>query len=599
MYRLTPQDWCWIGGFLAVALAMAVYHSRRSLKSIDEYFVAGQRIPWWILGTSIVATSFAADTPLVIAGLVIKKGISGNWFWWAIVPSGMLGVFVFAALWRRSGCVTQAEFTVFRYGPARGKLLRVMYVFYFGILRNCVVLAWVNLAMLKIIGACSGLDMSKGWAAWVALAACFVLTVTYTMLGGITGVMWTDFVQFILALACSTMLAWYGIQHVGGLGELVAGLDGQMARNGVDVMAFLPAWDSSAIWAVAVYLSIFWVACTPTDCNGYAVQRLLSARSERHAVWGYLWFNVAHYVLRTWPWILVGLVALVVFDYGSPNSQQDPEGAYMRVLLEMAPAWLIGPVLASLLAAYMSTIDTHVNWGASLVINDLYKPYVAPHRSDRHYVFASHGATIGVAFIGVLATLATYSIEDAWGLFFALTSGMGVVGVLRWLWWRVTAWSEIGCMTGALSGTLYTKFATDLTAPFDLLIVVPVALLGAIIATYAFPPEPTEVLDRFVAKVRPPGPGWNIRRHLDSAPTEARDGATAGSAKPAADPTLRRSVYCWLLATIAVYGAMFGIGVLLLRDAASGIALIIGSAIAGYLAGMLHRPTGLAERPPD
>ncbi len=565
-YQLALQDWVWIVGFLLAALALSVYHARRSAQSLEAYFVAGRQTPWWILGTSIVATTFAADTPLVVSGLVMTQGIAGNWIWWAVLPSGMLGVFFFAALWRRSGCLTQAEFAAIRYGSRRADILRIFYVFYHAVLRNAVTLGFVNLAMAKIVTQCTALDQ------WKVLAACFVITVVYTILGGINGVMWTDFLQFILAIAMACAVAYCAVAAVGGLDSLrrspallPAALDYVPGRGTVEWSAFV------------ILITIYWASCTPTDCNGYAVQRLLCARNEAHAVWGYLWFNFAHYVLRCWPWVLVGLCALKLF--GPATSAAQAEHSYIRTLLHTVPRWMIGPALASLVAAYMSTVDTHLNWSASYVVNDFYRPYLKPDAPARHYVRVSRMVIVAIAVAGTIMTYVMTSIVQGWGMVSGLLAGMGVVGVLRWLWWRITAWSELGCMSGAGVATLVMhRTFPEMVFPSNLLVIVPCALLGAVLGTYGCAPEPRDVLLRFVERVRPPGPGWRSVR---------------GEGPAAGDPGgLLRPAGCWLVGSASVYCAMFGLGDVLLKSAVRG-GVLCGLAVLGAVAvGLMVRTRG-------
>ena len=601
MHQLTTQDWSWIVGFLLVAFGLALYHSRKSSQSIEDYFVAGKNTPWWILGTSIVATTFAADTPLVVCGLVVTKGISGNWYWWAVVPSGMLGVFFFAKLWRRSGCLTQAEFAVIRYGPERAKVLRLFYVFYHGVLRNAVTLGFVNLAMAKIITLCTPFGQ------WEALSFCFVLTVIYTILGGIKGVMWTDFLQFFLAIGSAVAIAFYAVRSAGGFEVLRERALGHLDDSGVLVSQadYFPPAMTSEWWAFIIFITIYWIACTPTDCNGYAVQRLLAARDEKHAVWGYLWYNVAHFVLRSWPWMLVGFAAMLLPVYSTAEAIEDPEKLYVLTLLETCPAWLIGPALASLLAAYMSTMDTHMNWGASYLVNDFYKPYVKPHESAKHYVYASHIATVVIALAGLIATSQLSSIIQGWGMVFGLLSGMGIVGILRWTWWRVTAWTEIGCMIGAgLATGAMQLFAPDVLFPFTLLSIVPVSMLGAALGTFAFSAEPRNVLVAFVNRVRPPGPGWIVPMDLPSEGPASGFPVIVESDEPHQSPErqrradeqiryraegLLRPTMCWLMGTAAIYCAMFGVGDLLLKSKLRGAGLCAAAAVLVVVVGLIYR----------
>ena len=611
MHQLTAVDWSWIIGFLLVAFGLSLYHARKSSQSIENYFVAGKNTPWWILGTSIVATTFAADTPLVICGLVITQGVSGNWYWWAVVPSGMLGVFFFAKLWRRSGCLTQAEFAIIRYGPERAPVLRLFYVFYHGVLRNAMTLGFVNLAMAKIITICTP------FGKWEALSFCFILTVVCTILGGINGVMWTDFVQFFLAIGSAIGIAYFAVASAGGLEALsekpleLGGLVRNLSGSETD---YFPDLVTQEWWAFIIYLTLYWIACTSTDCNGYAVQRLLSAKNEKHAVWGYLWYNVAHFVLRSWPWILVGMAVMLLPVYAD-SDKSDPEKFYVLAILEACPAWLIGPALASLLAAYMSTMDTHLNWGASYLVNDFYKPYVNPNESPKHYIYASHVATVVIALAGLVATSRLGSIIQGWGILYGLLSGMGIVGILRWLWWRVTAWTEIGCMIGAgLATGAMQLFAPHVLFPFTLVVIVPVSVLGAAIGTFAFAPEPRNILVNFANRVRPPGPGWNIPIDLPSdAPvsgfpviveheedppspesaaaervSQARN-AEYGMGSENAREGLLRPTICWAMGTAAIYCAMFGVGDLLLKSKVRGAGLCAAALVLAIVVGLIYR----------
>lgn len=582
MYQLTAVDWAWIGGFLLLSLVVGLGFTRRSSRSLAEYFTAGKSTPWWILGTSIAATTFSVDTPLVVAALVLKEGIAGNWYWWSVAPSGMLGVFFFAGLWQRSGCLTQAEFAVIRYGPSRAKTLRLFYVFYHGVLRNAATLGFVNLAMAEVITLCTSFDR------WEALLVCFVINVVYTSLGGVLGVLWTDFFQFLLAMAVTVIIAYYATVAAGGLDDLraIAASPWQFATLPSVDGSYVPDAGTSQFRSFLIYVTLFWIACTATDCNGYAVQRLLCAKDERHAVWGYLWFNFAHYVLRSWPWILVGLASVKFFlPLSDPG---DAEKVYVFTILQKIPSWLIGPALVALLAAYMSTVNTHLNWGASYLINDYYKPYVRPGELDAHYVYAGKIATVLIALVGLAVTWYMHSIQQGWDIVFGLLSGMGVVGILRWLWWRISAWTELGCMIGAGLATgavqMLQGHYPQLVVPFSFLVIVPVSLIGAAIGTFAFAPEPRDVLVAFARRVRPPGPGWRniptIATHLEPAPH-------AGGG-------LGRATICWLMGTAAIYCALFGIGDVLLKSRIRGMGLCVAALLLALIVGFIYRPDWLA-----
>ncbi|MCG3138357.1 MAG: Sodium/glucose cotransporter [Phycisphaerae bacterium] len=579
-HQLQTIDWYWIIGYLLICFGLSIYYLTRSRRSIQSYFLADRHVSWWMLGTSIVATTFSVDTPLFVNGRVIIEGIAGNWMWWSVAPSGLLGVFFFAALWRRSGCLTQVELVKIRYQPSRARWLRLFYVFYHAVIQNAFVLGTINLAMVKVVEWCTPLN------GLTALLVCFIITVFYTMIGGAGGVMLNDLFQFLIAMLAAYLIAFYAVRETTGS---IDGLLQQLhALNLSDRLDYFPTPGSTSFSAFIIYITLYWITSTPTDGKGYAVQRMLSARNEQHAIWGYLWFNVAHYVIRTWPWIIVGLCALVHFhQQGQPDllaQVETAEPTYIQLMLETCPQWLIGLALVSLLAAYMSTVNTQLNWSASYLINDLYMPYLNPGRSDRHYVRASHLATLLVALIGAGVTLQMKSIFGGWSIVIDLMAGMGVVGILRWLWWRVTAWTEIGCMLGAGLSTVLTKvfapaladlhplFAPQPTMPFTLLITVPVALLGALIGTFAVRAEPAEVLRAFVQRVQPPGPGW----------VRWRDEHTVGQ-------SIRRPLLLWGLATIAIYTALFGVGDLLLKSTGRGSLLCALSLLLALIVGYFFR----------
>ncbi len=506
-----------------------------------------------------MATTFAADTPLAIAGLVAVDGISGNWFWWADVLPVVIGTFIVSHLWRRSRVLTDNEITELRYGgrPAAG--LRLFRALYFGVLRNAIVMGWVNLAMVKILSLALGLD--EGTSSLV-LAGLFVLTVTYTLISGLLGVVLTDFLQFGLALAGGVVLAFLALEEVGGLGRLV-----EQLRLDPDVLRLVPSpGNGEAFWAFVAYVGIKSWSSGNTEGSGYVAQRILSTRSERDARLASLWYAIAHFALRPWPWILVGLVALVRFP-----GLEDPEAGYVRVMLEVLPSGLLGLMLAALFAAFMSTIDTQLNWGASYLTHDVYERFIDPGASETRLIGVARLSVVLLAAAGVTATLGMDSVAGAWKFLATISAGTGLIGLLRWLWWRINAWSEIAVMTASLVGANLVGASTDIAFPFSLVLVVLFALPVAFAVTLATPPEEPATLHAFFDRVRPPG-AWRP------------------VAREAGLPCHPIGIRPWLdvaAATLGVYAAIASTGWLLFGETIRGLLAavlaigLLGSSVRG------------------
>jgi len=501
--ELAPLDLVIVVAYLALALGFGAWHARRASKSMEAFFAADRSLPWWLAGTSIVATTFAADTPLAIAGLVATEGIAGNWFWWADVLPVVIGTFIVSHLWRRSGVLTDNEITELRYGgrPAAG--LRLFRALYFGVLRNAIVIGWVNLAMVKILGLALGLEESQSV---LVLAGLFALTVLYTLLSGLVGVVFTDFLQFGLALFGTLLLAIFALQDVGGLGTLLRDLDA--TADGRDLLSLVPMpGDGEAFWAFVAYVAVKSWSSGNTEGNGYIAQRLLATRDERHARLATLWYAIAHFALRPWPWIVVGLVAAVQYP-----GLEDPEAGYVVVMLDVLPVGLRGLLIAAMLAAFMSTIDTQLNWGASYLTHDVYERFMNPDASERTLVRVARLCVVGLAGVGAAATLGMDSIAGAWKLLASIGAGTGLILLLRWLWWRVNAWSEISVMTTSLVVANLVEIFSEIAFPFSLLIVVASSLPIAFAVTFATAPEEPEVLRRFYERVRPAGAWTPVAR---------------------------------------------------------------------------------------
>jgi SSS family transporter len=544
-------------------LAWGLAHSRRAGRSSEEFFVAGRSLPWWLAGTSIVATTFAADTPLAIAGLIATDGIAGNWFWWADVLPAMLGAFLIAHLWRRSGVLTDPELVELRYGGRPAAALRVFRALYFGVVRNAIVIGWVNLAMAKVLQLALGLD--DGASAWL-LAGLFAVAVTYTLAAGLWGVVLTDVVQFALAMAGSIALAAVAVANAGGLAALIEPL------RGTGTLDLIPS-GREAFWAFVVYVGVQSWAAGNTEGNGYVAQRLLATRSERDARLAAVWYAIAHFALRPWPWILVGLVALVRYP-----ALEDPEAGYVRVLLEDLPTGARGVMLAAMLAAFLSTIDTHLNWGASYLTNDLYRRWLRPGADERELVRAARVSVVLLAALGAVTTLQMTSIAGAWKFLAQISAGLGAVLLARWLWWRVNAWSEIAVMGTSLVASAVVLFWTDVPFPFSLALVAAVSLPVALGVTLLTPAESPERLARFYRRVRPAG-WWGPVAAATGLPAE-RVGASGWGRVGAA--------------TAGVYAVLLGVGGLLLGRPVWGGLVVLGG---GVLLGVAVRSSARASPP--
>src|SRR5438874_730525 len=480
--QLTLLDWVIIGAYFLFNLGIGVYYSRRARGSTNQFFLSGRDVPWWLAGTSMVATTFAADTPLAVTGFVAKNGIAGNWLWWNFVMSGMLTVFLYARLWRRAGVMTDVEFAELRYAGKPAAFLRGFRALYLGLPINCIILGWVNLAMIKILSVTLGLDERH---AIYILIGMLIFTAFYTTISGIWGVLVTDLFQFVLKMGMVILLAILAVKAVGGIDALklkIAQLDaaGGQAESR---LSFFPDLDS--VWMPAitlfVYLAVNWWASwypgAEPGGGGYVAQRIFSARDERHGLLATLWFNVAHYALRPWPWILTALASWILYP-----TLVDKESGYIKTLLDpnVFPTYLRGFMLAAFAAAYMSTIGTQLNWGASYVINDFYRRFIKRSGSEKHYVIASQVVTVLLMIASLIVTFNMQSIGGAWKLLLVTGAGTGTVLLLRWFWWRINAWSEVSAMICAAVVSillqLVLKWDSDRPRDFAYLMLVTVGI---------------------------------------------------------------------------------------------------------------------------
>ena len=569
--KLTLADFVVIAAYFLLNLAIGFYYRRRAGKSIDEFFVSGRSAPWWLAGTSMVATTFAADTPLAVTGMVATGGIAGNWLWWNFVFSGMLTVFLYARLWRRTGVLTDVEFAEIRYSGKPAAFLRGFRALYLAIPINCIVMGWVNLAMVKILMLVLGIEKVDAILLVLGLTG---LTCAVSALAGLRGVLVADLLQFVLMMSLAIALGVFAVQGVGGISELKAQLATLDGKGGA--LSFFPAEDSPwmPMLTFFVYIAVNWWATwypgAEPGGGGFIAQRMFSARDERHSLLATLWFNVAHYALRPWPWIFVGLVSLVAF----PNLE-DPETGYVLVMLEYLPPYLRGLMIAGFAAAFMSTISTELNWGASYLINDFYRRFVKPDASEQRLVSAARIATVLLAIASAVITFYMDSIAGAWKLLLATGAGTGGVLILRWFWWRINAWSEVSSMVAAFVVSvglqLGAGYDTDDPHDFAVVMLITVGLTTAVWITVTFltAPEPEEKLVAFYRRVRPYATFWGPAARV------------ASDVPPASGA--RRDLLSWVAGCGLIYGALLGLGKLLLGELSEAGLFALLAAISIWL----------------
>jgi Na+/proline symporter len=575
--RLTLADWSVVVLYFLFNVAIGLYYKRRAGRDIKEFFLSGRNVPWWLAGTSMVATTFAADTPLAVTGMVARNGIAGNWLWWTFVASGMLTVFFYARLWRRSGVMTDVEFSEIRYSGRPAAFLRGFRALYLGIPINCIILGWVNLAMVKILELIFNVGKVE---ALLMVLGLIVLTSFISTLSGLWGVLVTDLFQFVIKMGMVIVLAVVAVRAVGGIDAMkikLAAIDqvrGATTGGRGSVLSFVP--DVGSAWmpmiTFLVYISLNWWATwypgAEPGGGGYVAQRMFSARDEKHSLLATLWFNIAHYAVRPWPWILVALASLILFP-----GLADPETGYIRVMIDYLPSSLRGLMVAAFAAAYMSTIATQLNWGASYLVNDFYRRFLRRSASERHYVRASQVATVLLTVISAVVTLYMDSIAGAWKLLIVTGAGTGGVLLLRWYWWRINAWSEIAAMITAfvtsVSLQVLVGFDSDKPADFAWIMIITVVITTAVWLTVTFltAPESDATLVSFYRRTRPSRTGW--------APVAAQ----APDVRPATDGLA--NLVDWIAGCVLIYGVLFGVGKLLLHETLPGLVLLGLGIVAG------------------
>ncbi len=634
---LSLLDWSIIVLYLVFALGVGIFYARRASQSAEQYYLAGRTLPWWVLGTSMVATTFAADTPLAITEYLREDGIWKNWFWWNWLLSGLLGVFLFSRLWRRSGVLTDNEVLEMRYSGKPAAFLRAYKAIHFGIIFNLIVMGWVLESMSSVLAVTMGLE--KNTAMWGLVAIALI----YALLSGFWGVVVTDVVQFVIAMVGAIILAVLAVQHVGGMSALLEKLDSaakeraplveqlevleEEAEEGGQDLAenaeaqqiqealsklppvsdkttrLFPAPPQDASFSDFILSPFFYVLVLiifmpwnhhGTDGSGYIIQRMMSAKDERHALLGTLWYNLANYAIRVWPWIVVAMVSLVMYPdlvgyRDIAGNELGDKAGYPLVMEKVLGPGLIGLLIVSFLAAFMSTIDSHLNWGSSYLVNDVYRRFFVRERDAKHYVFAGRVITVALMFVAAVLSTQMASVSKAWDFVWAMGAGIGLVLILRWFWWRINAWSEITALatsftitsgfqitayvqslgddevTYKLFETLPTFFGIEWPFHLQLLVIVPAAFVVWLGVTLLTRPEPEDRLRAFYQRVQPGG-FWGPYQ----------------SANADLEPVSKGLWVNFIGGLLFIYGATFGIGYFILLQPGKG-ALCTTLSVAGFV----------------
>lgn len=589
---LATIDWAIIIGYFIVSIGIGIYLSKRASKNTGNFFLGGRNLPWYIAGTSMVATTFAADTPLAVTELVSTKGIAGNWLWWNMLIGGMLTVFFFSKLWRRAGIMTDCEFVDIRYSGGVAKFLRGFRAFYIGIFMNVVVLAWVNLAMVKILrvlfpeftlfGISEFEFIGITISSHLALVGLLMLFVgIYTSLSGLLGISFTDSFQFIMAMTGCIALAIYAVGS-----EQIGGMSGLMDKLPEEVFSFFPSvGDGSgeqagilqlSLMAFVAYLGVQWWASwypgAEPGGGGYVAQRMMSAKDEKHSLFATLWFTIAHFAVRPWPWIIAALCAMVMY----PDLPADQKGeGFVMLIRDVLPAGLVGLLVAAFFAAYMSTIASQTIWGTSYIVNDFYKPFINKNADEKKYVAVSRITTFALLVLSILVTTQFQTIKGAWQFILECSAGIGLVLILRWFWWRVNAWSEIAAIVTPFLVLLGDYILVELgmsesrmAFPSSLFTIVGITTVVWLTVTFLTPPTDREKLISFYKKVRPGGIGW--KKFSQEMPEYASNEKY---------PYL---FFAWLLGCVLVMSFLFGVGKILFGEVALGLGLLALAVCAGY-----------------
>ena len=553
--QLTSFDWVVVALYGIIALTVGVAFAKRAGGSTQEFFLSGRKLPWWLLGTSMVATTFSTDTPNLVTDLVRTGGVSQNWVWWAFLITGMATVFFYAKLWRRSGAFTDVGFYELRYSGKPAAFLRGFRALYLGVFFNAVIMASVTLAAIKIAGVLLGVDK------YTTVLIAGTVTVIYSATSGLWGVVVTDLLLFALSMVGAMAAAYFALQQPG-----VGGLSGMISHPALEgKLSLLPDfsdWTALAtvlIIPLAVQWWSTWYPGAEPGGGGYVAQRMLAARNEKDSMRATLWFNIAHYALRPWPWIIVALCSIIVYPTLDSIVARFPDLdpsivrhdlAYPAMLVFL-PSGLLGLAVASLAAAYMSTVSTHLNWGASYIVDDFYRRFVSADRSERHYVAVGRIATVGLIIVASVLSLWLENALQAFQILLQIGAGTGLIFLLRWFWWRINAWSEISAMIISFLVAVYFQFVhealgfTALHPSAALIVGVAITTVGWITVTMLTPAADKKTLQSFYDAIHPLGPGWSAA--VETGPTDESDSLSA-------------AFLCWFLGCVVVYAALFGTG---------------------------------------
>jgi SSS family solute:Na+ symporter len=572
--HLVPLDWIVITVSLLAAFLPVPLLARRAGRNTAEFFTSGRSAPWWLIGVSMVATTFSTDTPNLVTNLVREHGVANNWQWWAFLLTGMATVFFYARLWRRSGVLTDLEFYELRYSGPAARFVRGFRAVYLGLFFNAVIMATVNLAAAKIA------NILFGWPMWETLAVCAVVNVVFAATSGLWGVLVTDFIQFGIAMTGAVATAVFALRQpeVGGL----AGLFSRLDPKTLNLLPDFGDWGLTLTVLVVPLTVQWWSVWYPGSEPGggsYIAQRMLAAKSEKDALGGTLFFNVAHYALRSWPWIIVALASILVYpqlaDIQRTFPWVDPKliGHDMAypAMLRFLPAGFLGLMVAGLLAAYVSTMITHLNWGTSYLVHDLYRRFIRPGAEERHYVMTGRIVTALLMLVAAGVTAVLDTAREAFQLLMSVGAGTGLLYLLRWFWWRVNAWSEVAAMAGsfvvAAGFFVAAKTGHGVPAHISLLLTVASTTVIWVATAYLTSPTPRDTLVAFYRLVRPAGPGWASVR------------AEAGVA--ASPDSLAHSFLGWVLGCLFVYSALFGAGSFLYGRTGPGLVWLVVFVVSG------------------
>ncbi|MBT3181903.1 MAG: Na+:solute symporter [Deltaproteobacteria bacterium] len=507
MRTLAPIDYWIIAIYGVVCIVLGTYYTKKASKNVDQFFLTGRSMPWWLIGASMAATNFSIDTPLAITKYVFSEGIGGCWFFWSSAISGMLATFFFAKMWRKAQVMTDAEIVERRYSGKSAAILRVFKGCYFGIFINCFVMGWVFLAVFKVLTGLTNFDPF-----WIVLGSAAAVAV-YTLSSGLYGVILTDFIQYGFALFGSFALMYYSVKGVGGMDTVIGELTKLFGENSA-ATSFLPSFSSQAgqafkgvsISSFFVYIMVQWWSQKYSDGGGKHIQRMSAAKNPKHATLATFFFTIMNYAVQMWPWVIVALCAIVLYGRDVP----DPEMTYVWMMGRWLPHGILGIMMVSLIAAFMSTISTHLNLGGSYVINDIYRRFFVRNASEKHYVLMSRIAMLVGLGISIIISMNMESVGGAWKFIIAFASGAGVTWVLRWFWWRINAWTEISAMIASAIIALYLKFNyPELDYGYRILTIMSLSAVVWITVTFLTSPVDEKRLVAFVEQVEPGSPGWN------------------------------------------------------------------------------------------